>query len=151
MVISMLKIRRPLGRLIFNMGIAIPGKTVFLIETSPSNRNITLLTTWSVWGNGQTYIDGLGASQHSNKHRHPNDAANRRFRTMIQTFIPMCGKRYKRQFILAFSFLAGTIVLTFDGVSFPRENYLAKWTWDSLVVSMHLTIIWSAKGAESCW
>ena len=35
MVISMLKIRRPLGRLIFNMGIAIPGKTVFLIETTP--------------------------------------------------------------------------------------------------------------------
>ena len=36
MVIYMLKIRRPLGRLIFNMGIAIPGKTVFLIETAPS-------------------------------------------------------------------------------------------------------------------
>ena len=35
MVISMLKIRRPLGRLIFNTGIAIPGKTVFLIETAP--------------------------------------------------------------------------------------------------------------------
>ena len=31
----MLKIRRPLGRLIFNMGIATPGKTVFLIETAP--------------------------------------------------------------------------------------------------------------------
>ena len=31
----MLKIRRPLGRLIFNMGIAIPGKTVFPIETAP--------------------------------------------------------------------------------------------------------------------
>ena len=31
----MLKIRRPLWRLIFNMGIAIPGKTVFLIETAP--------------------------------------------------------------------------------------------------------------------
>ena len=31
----MLKIRRPLGRLIFNMGIAIPGKTVFLSETAP--------------------------------------------------------------------------------------------------------------------
>ena len=30
----MLKIRRPLGRLIFNMGIAIPGKTVFLIPQS---------------------------------------------------------------------------------------------------------------------
>ena len=35
MTISMLKIRRPLGRLIFNMGIAILGKTVFLIETAP--------------------------------------------------------------------------------------------------------------------
>ena len=35
MVIPMLKIRRPLGRLIFNMGIAIPGKTVLLIETAP--------------------------------------------------------------------------------------------------------------------
>ena len=42
MVISMLKIRRPLGRLIFNMGIAIPGKTVFLIETAPS-----LFIAWS--------------------------------------------------------------------------------------------------------
>ena len=39
MVISMLKIRRPLGRLIFNMGIAIPGKTVFLIETPPCLQN----------------------------------------------------------------------------------------------------------------
>ena len=37
MAISMLKIRRPLGRLIFDMGIAIPGKTVFLIETAPWN------------------------------------------------------------------------------------------------------------------
>ena len=35
MAISMLEIRRPLGRLIFNMGIAIPDKTVFLIETAP--------------------------------------------------------------------------------------------------------------------
>ena len=38
MAISMLKIRRPLGRLIFNMRIAIPGKTVFLIETAPRTR-----------------------------------------------------------------------------------------------------------------
>ena len=37
MVIPMLKIRRPLGRLILNMGIATPGKTVFLIETAPSS------------------------------------------------------------------------------------------------------------------
>ena len=35
MAIPMLKIRRPVGRLIFNMGIAIPSKTVFLIETAP--------------------------------------------------------------------------------------------------------------------
>ena len=39
----MLKIRRPLGRLIFNMGIAIPGKTVFLIETAPWERYEILL------------------------------------------------------------------------------------------------------------
>ena len=43
MAISMLKIRRPLGRLIFNMGIAIPGKTVFLIETAPWYPMIQLL------------------------------------------------------------------------------------------------------------
>ena len=39
----MLKIRRPLGRLIFNMGIAIPGKTVFLIETAPWFRGLWLI------------------------------------------------------------------------------------------------------------
>ena len=43
MAISMLKIRRPLGRLIFNMGIAIPGKTVFLIETAPRALVTTVL------------------------------------------------------------------------------------------------------------
>ena len=42
MAISMLKIRRPLGRLIFNMGIAIPGKTVFLIETAPRSSGLSL-------------------------------------------------------------------------------------------------------------
>ena len=35
MGIPLLKIRRPVGRLIFNMGIAIPSKMVFLIETAP--------------------------------------------------------------------------------------------------------------------
>ena len=40
MAISMLKIRRPLGRLIFNMGIAIPGKIVFLIETPPQGFDV---------------------------------------------------------------------------------------------------------------
>ena len=51
MAISMLKIRRPLGRLIFNMGIAIPGKTVFLIETAPSVR-----LQGRVIGLGKAYI-----------------------------------------------------------------------------------------------
>ena len=41
----MLKIRRPLGRLIFNMGIAIPGKTVFLIETAPRRLRATISHT----------------------------------------------------------------------------------------------------------
>ena len=39
----MLKIRRPLGRLIFNMGIAIPGKTIFLIETAPWRPHIDVI------------------------------------------------------------------------------------------------------------
>ena len=53
MAISMLKIRRPLGRLIFNMGIAIPGKTVFLIETVPLwwGRGITTMTSHIVVSN----------------------------------------------------------------------------------------------------
>ena len=48
----MLKIRRPLGRLILNMGIAIPGKTVFLIVTAPrpqwvnKKRNLSYLGHW---------------------------------------------------------------------------------------------------------
>ena len=42
----MLKIRRPLGRLIFNMGIAIPGKTVFLIETAPWVYVFLALAQW---------------------------------------------------------------------------------------------------------
>ena len=46
MAISMLKIRRPLGRLIFNMGIAIPGKTVFLIETAPCILRIPPTAPW---------------------------------------------------------------------------------------------------------
>ena len=49
MAISMLKIRRPLGRLIFNMGITIPGKTVFLIETAPC-------PSWHQWFNSVTHI-----------------------------------------------------------------------------------------------
>ena len=52
----MLKIRRPLGRLIFNMGIAIPGKTVFLIETAPWA--LYLLLSW-VTSNGQGNYDQL--------------------------------------------------------------------------------------------
>ena len=50
----MLKIRRPLGRLIFNMGIAIPGKTVFLIETAHWTPRFSTTT-------GCEYIDQLGS------------------------------------------------------------------------------------------
>ena len=42
MAISMLKIRRPLGRLIFNMGIATPGKTVLLRQPPGSFQTLTL-------------------------------------------------------------------------------------------------------------
>ena len=44
----MLKIRRPLGRLIFNMGIAISGKTVFLIETAPCLQFV-FITSYCLW------------------------------------------------------------------------------------------------------
>ena len=56
----MLKIRRPLGRLIFNMGIAIPGKTVFLIETAPRScwRKLTNIGTWLVaWPMPSHYLN----------------------------------------------------------------------------------------------
>ena len=48
----MLKIRQPLGRLIFKMAIAIPGKTIFLIETAPwTTRNKMSLN----YNNNQNY------------------------------------------------------------------------------------------------
>ena len=60
MAISMLKIRRPLRRLIFTMGIAIPGKTVFLIETAPGKltchhcndhfQQKWTIVVWTNWG-----------------------------------------------------------------------------------------------------
>ena len=56
----MLKIRRPLGCLIFNMGIAIPGKTVFLIETAPRSLSywccIPLRHTVNTWRNRDAII-----------------------------------------------------------------------------------------------
>ena len=55
----MLKIRRPLGRLIFNMGIAIPGKTVFLIETGPRPQWVELMPrSRSLWWASQV-IGGM--------------------------------------------------------------------------------------------
>ena len=47
MAIPMLKIRRPNGRLIFNMGIPIPGKDGLYIETGP----------WKSWGFMVKYQD----------------------------------------------------------------------------------------------
>ena len=52
MAIPMLKIRRPNGRLIFNMGIAIPGKTVFLIETATRDLCVPGAKESSWWHDG---------------------------------------------------------------------------------------------------
>ena len=60
MVIPMLKIRRPTGRLIFNMGIPIPGKTVFYIETGPWICIVLALTHWLHYND---VIMGMLASQ----------------------------------------------------------------------------------------
>ena len=54
MAIPMLKIRRPLGRLIFNMGIAIPDKTVFLIETAPCCFLFCTTTKHPFWNHSLT-------------------------------------------------------------------------------------------------
>ena len=56
MAISMLKIRRPLGRLIFNMGIAIPGKTVFLIETAPCSLQLEYALEWLLSGHSMIVL-----------------------------------------------------------------------------------------------
>ena len=55
MAIPMLKIRRPLGRLIFNMGISTPGKTVFLIETAPWAPNFTRTVSCKAWNTHVKY------------------------------------------------------------------------------------------------
>ena len=63
----MLKIRRPLGRLIFNMGIAIPCKTIFLIETAPwvliwTNDSLLLVGPflWNLNVNTTIFIQEMG-------------------------------------------------------------------------------------------
>ena len=60
----MLKIRRPLGRLIFNMGIAIPGKTVFLIETAPCCTHHRVILDHAISGGAMYFIvSGAGLDQ----------------------------------------------------------------------------------------
>ena len=61
----MLKIRRPLGRLIFNMGIAIPGKTVFLIETAPW----LISSQWHIYVSFKCVIIGSGNGLASVQHQ----------------------------------------------------------------------------------
>ena len=63
MAFSMLKIRRPLGRLIFNMGIAIPGKTVFLIETAPWDLDGHQWPYLLTWINFNPSVDKLSYAQ----------------------------------------------------------------------------------------
>ena len=82
MAISMLKIRRPLGRLIFNMGIAIPGKTVFLIETAPRcleldrkwHSTAPFNTDWiSYWGYAKKAQCGFNKSRPSDTYGGSDD------------------------------------------------------------------------------
>ena len=61
MAISMLKIRRTLGRLIFNMGITISGKTVFLIEIAPRAAAGMVLTKFT-WNTLLSTQEGLNKS-----------------------------------------------------------------------------------------
>ena len=76
----MLNIRRPLGRLIFNMGIAIPGKTVFLIETAPclnytiANWHLDTNTCFSIYCRCQEFwiqLHTLLLSHPIFSHNHP--------------------------------------------------------------------------------
>ena len=86
MAITMLKIRRPLGRLIFNMGIAIPGKTIFLIETAPR-----ILALWeSISHQGFTSQGGSNTENVSSWWRHHGKrpfTANRSSRSCSETNI----------------------------------------------------------------
>ena len=66
----MLKIRRPLGRLIFNMGIAIPGKTVFLIETAPWFNYESLYWTMGFIWSCQTSVKLKNVSHDAKCHQH---------------------------------------------------------------------------------
>ena len=82
MAIPMLKIRRPTGRLIFNMGIPIPGKTVFLIETAPSSSvpqekvlpKLNIWNTMLLFSYHQTYLS----------HQHNQDFLQDKGRAMYQ-------------------------------------------------------------------
>ena len=69
MAISMLKIRRPLGRLIFNMGIAIPGKTVFLIETAPRTDSAPLFLELGILSVFKLYMMKLAVVTFKSYHR----------------------------------------------------------------------------------
>ena len=102
MAIPMLKIRRPLGRLIFNMGIVIPGKTVFLIETAPSSpaemctnksgTNYALLVSRQIHGSVENSADGL-------QRRH-----NKTVSHIQEMFIPWI---YRQPFWQAYIYILG--------------------------------------------
>ena len=64
----MLKIRRPLGRLIFNMGIAIPGKTVFLIETAPCPSVYLFVCLWHLFHNFPAIVSSWNFQDRSDAH-----------------------------------------------------------------------------------
>ena len=63
----MLKIRRPVGRLIFNMGITIPSKTVFLIETAPCAPLYVLCSSGASHHRRHPGVGGAGGSDPSGR------------------------------------------------------------------------------------
>ena len=77
MAIPMLKIRRPTGRLIFNMGIPIPGKTVFYIETRP----------WPQW------VESNRVLLRCNSTRKASTRTRVSTETHIYVFIKVCRER----------------------------------------------------------
>ena len=53
------------------------------------NRNIKLLAGWPMGENERTYIYGLSANRHSNRHSKWADVGNHSFRSMMLTLIPL--------------------------------------------------------------
>ena len=106
------------------------------------NRLMTLLTGWPVGENEETYINGLDANDIQTDTAAQPVWAIAVFRGMILTFIPLGVARYKCDSSLQqFDFWSSwCFELSRASFSFPPWECVAKWTWDSLVVSTHFAV-----------